>query len=590
VQPFVVAVVTRRAWVWSSQQGGGADAIRHALAAEDFGRAADLIELAVPALRNSRQEAAVLSWLSALPDELVRRRPVLSVAYAWALLAEGQLDGVEEHLLSAERWLDPTADQRERVSSPAVGMVVVDDVQFRHLPGTIAVFRAGQALALGHVADTVTYAKRALDLVPENDHLQRGAAMALLGLAAWTSGDLEAAHRSYADGMARMQRAGIIAQAIGCVIALADIRITQGRLREALRTYEHGLQLATAQGKPILRGAADMYVGMSELLCEQNDLPAATEHLVRSQELGEHMGLPQNPYRWRVAMARIKHAHGDLEGALALLEEAERRYVGDFFPNVRPVAALVARLWVAQGRRGDALGWVRAQGLSAQDELSYLHEFEHITLARVLLAHAQSEGAGHTIPQAIHLLARLLAAAEAGERTGRVIEILILQALAYHMQGDIPAALVPLERALTLAEHEGYVRLFVEEGPPMAHLLQEALARGMLPGYVEKLLAAFLEPDKETRRQGDKEIDRASVSPISRSPGLPDSQSLVEPLSQRELQVLRLFNSELSGPEIARELVIGLSTVRTYTKSIYTKLNVNSRRAAVKRAAELGLI
>jgi LuxR family transcriptional regulator, maltose regulon positive regulatory protein len=588
-QPDLVAVLHRRASVWYEQHGAAVDAIRHALAAEDFGRAADLLELAVPALRNSRQEAAVLSWLSALPDELVHRRPVLSVAYAWALLAEGQLDGVEERLRSAERWLDPTADQAELASSLATGMVVVDDVQFRHLPGTIAVFRAGQALALGHVAETVTYAKRALELVPEEDHLQRGAAMALLGLAAWTSGDLEAAHRSYADGMARMERAGIIAQAIGCVIALADIRITQGRLREALRTYAQGLELAAAQGHPILRGAADMHVGLSELLCEQNDLPAATEHLMRTQVLGEHMGLPQNPYRWRVVMARIKQAHGDLEGALALLEEAQRRYVGDFFPNVRPVAALVARLWVAQGRLGDALGWVRAQGLSAEDDLSYLREFNHITLARVLLAHAQSEGAGHSIPEAIHLLARLLAAAEAGERTGRVIEILILQALAHQMQGDIPAALEPLSRALTLAEREGYVRLFVDEGSPMAYLLQEALARGIQAGYVEKLLAAFLESDKEMRH-GDKESDRASLSPVSQSPGLPVSQSLVEPLSQRELEVLRLFNTELSGPEIARELVIGLSTVRTYTKSIYTKLNVNSRRAAVRRAAELGLI
>src|SRR5215213_980234 len=425
-QPDLISTLHQRASAWYEQHGSPADAIRHAMAAEDFAHAADLLELAVPAMRNSRQEAAVLSWLRSLPDELVHRRPVLSVAYAWSLLAEGQLDGVEEHLRSAERWLDPTADKRELASLPAGDMVVVDQVQFRHLPGTIAVYRAGQAQALGNVADTVIYARRALDLVPEGDHLQRGAAMALLGLAAWTSGDLEAAHRSYADGMARMERAGIIAQAIGCVIALADIRIAQGRLREAMRTYEQGLELATAQGHPILRGTADMYVGMSELLCEQNDLQAATEHLLRSQELGEHMGLPQNPYRWRVAMARVKQAQGDLDGALALLEEAERRYVGDFFPNVRPVAALVARMWVAQGRLGDALGWVRAQGLSAQDVLSYLREFNHITLARVLLACSQNDRSGHSMREAVGLLTRLLEAAQAGERTGRVIEILIL--------------------------------------------------------------------------------------------------------------------------------------------------------------------
>src|SRR5215212_6016516 len=427
-QPDLVPRLHQRASAWYQQHGSPADAIRHALAAQDFARAAGLLELAVPAMRNSRQEAAVLSWLQALPDELVHRRPVLSVAYAWALLAEGQLDGVEERLRSAERWLDTAAGRRELASLPTGDMVVVDDVQFHHLPGTIAVYRAGQALALGHVADTVTYARRALDLVPEDDHLQRGAAMALLGLAAWTSGDLEAAHRSYADGMARMQRAGIVAQAIGCVIALADIRIAQGRLREARRTYEQGLELATAQGHPILRGTADMYVGMSELLCEQNDLQAATEHLLRSRELGEHMGLPQNPYRWRVAMARIKQTQGDLDGALALLEEAEQRYVGDFFPNVRPVAALVTRLRVAQGRLAEALGWAREQRLSAQDELSYLHEFEHITLARVLLARAKSDRSGHSMGEAIGLLDRLLVAAQAGERTGRVIELLVLQA------------------------------------------------------------------------------------------------------------------------------------------------------------------
>jgi LuxR family maltose regulon positive regulatory protein len=239
---------------------------------------------------------------------------------------------------------------------------------------------------------------------------------------------------------------------------------------------------------------------------------------------------------------------------------------------------------------GDALGWVRAQGLSAQDELSYLHEFEHITLARVLLAHSKSEPAGRSGSEAIGLLHRLFEAARAGERTGSVIEILVLLSLAHQMQGDIRAALMTLERALTLAEPEGYVRLFVDEGPAMARLLSEAAGRNIMPDYTGTLLAAFPEPDKETRRQGDKEIDRASVSPISRSPGLPDPQSLVEPLSQRELAVLRLLKTELSGPEIARELVIGLSTVRTYTKSIYRKLNVTNRRAAVKRAAELGLI
>src|SRR5205823_4735517 len=278
-------------------------AIRHAMAAEDFERAAGLVELAVPAMLRSRQEATVLGWLRALPDELVHVRPVLSTGYAGALLASGELEGVEARLRGAERWLDTTADRTELALAPSAEMIVVDEAEFRRLPGSIAVYRAAIAQALGDVANTMKYARRALDLIPEDDHLGRGSAAGFLGLAYWTSGDLEAAHRSYADCMALVQRAGHISDAIGCSIALADIRISQGRLREAMSTYERGLQLATEQSAILLRGAADMHVGMSELHLERDDLDAATQLLLRSKELGELAGLPQNRYRWRVAMA-----------------------------------------------------------------------------------------------------------------------------------------------------------------------------------------------------------------------------------------------------------------------------------------------
>ena len=150
----------------------------------------------------------------------------------------------------------------------------------------------------------------------------------------------------------------------------------------------------------MLRGTADMYVGMSEIYRERDDLPAATQYLLRSQELGEHVGLPQNPYRWRVAMARVREAEGDLDGALDLLDEAERLYVSDFFPNVRPVPAMRARMWVAQGKLGEALGWVRERGLSVADDLSYLREFEHITLVRVLLAQYAAEQQARVLNEA----------------------------------------------------------------------------------------------------------------------------------------------------------------------------------------------
>jgi LuxR family maltose regulon positive regulatory protein len=329
---------------------------------------------------------------------------------------------------------------------------------------------------------------------------------------------------------------------------------------------------------------------MSDLARERNDLQAATQHLLRSRELGEHTGFPQNRFRWRVAMARLRDAEGDMDGALDLFDEAERLYMSDFSPNVRPITALKTRVLLAQGRLGEALDWAREQGLSAHDELSYLREFAHITLARVLLAQSTSSHAEHSILDAKGLLQRLLQAAEADARTGSIIEILILQVLAHQMQGDIPAALMTLSHALRLAEPEGYIRMFVDEGPAMAHLLSAAAAQGMMPGYVAMLLVAFPGPDKETNRPGEQEIDRASVSSVSWSPGLPVSRFLIEPLSQRELAVLRLLGTDLSGPDIARELMVSLNTLRTHTKNIYDKLGVNNRRAAVQRAEQLKLL
>ncbi len=585
-QPDQVPTLHRRASEWYEQNGSPADAIRHALAAEDFERAADLMELAIPEMRRSRQESTMLGWLQALPEELFHYRPVLSVHYAGALLLNGKLEGVETRLRDAERWLNTNTNRSERPDASrdalSAEMVVVDKEEFHRLPGWIAIYRAASALALGDVPETMKYARRALDLVPDEDHLGRGAAAGFLGLVYWRSGDLEAAHRSWSDCMARLQRVGYLADAIGSAISLADIRIVQGRLHEAMHTYEQALQLAMERGTPALRGTADMYVGMSELEREHNDLNAATQHLLRSKELGELASLPQNPYRWRVAMARIRQAQGDLDSALDLLHEAEGLYVGDFSPNVRPVPAFKTRVWVAQGRLGEALGWVREQGLSAADELSYLREFEHITLARLLLARYKSDRTDNSIREVIGLLERLTKAAEEGGRMGSLIEILVLQALAHHAQGDIPSALIPLQQALTLAEPEGYVRMFLDEGSPMAQLLREATARGIMPGYTGKLLAAF-----EVQGHGS-----ASASPIPdwQRQSSPASHSLIEPLSQRELELLRLLKTDLSGPEIANQLMIALSTVRTHTKSIYSKLNVNNRRAAVKRAAELGLI
>ncbi len=590
-QPNRVSTLHRLASEWYEQNGSASDAIRHALAAQDFVRAANLLESSMMAMRASKQDVTLLGWLKALPDEVIRARPVVSVVYAHVLLSRGIIEDVDDHLRDAERWLAAsagTADESARLDAPPDGMVVVDDAIFRRLPVEVAVARAGLALMLGQVEDTVKYARRVLDLVPEDDHLGRGGAVAYLGLALWASGDLEAGHRTFSDGLALVQKAGFIPDVVNGILGLGDIRVAQGRLHEAMRTYEQALKLAertaAEQGLPVLRGSADIHVGMSELERERNDLHAAVQHLLKSKELGEHIGIPQNKYRWSVAMSRIREAEGDLDGAMDMLHEAERLYVSDFFPNARPVAAHRARLWVAQGRLGEAVDWVREQKLSVEDDLSYLREFEHITLARVLLARYRSDHAESSLLQATGLLERLLQAAQEGGRTGTVIEILVLQALVHHAQGDISAALIPLGRALALAEPEGYVRIFVDEGMPMAQLLLEAAARGIMPEYTSRLLTSF-----EAEQPGSADESPLPTSSHS-TPISPALQGLVEPLSQREIEVLRLLRTELSGPEMASELTVSLNTLRTHTKNIYDKLGVNNRRAAVRRAEELHLL
>jgi LuxR family maltose regulon positive regulatory protein len=373
--------------------------------------------------------------------------------------------------------------------------------------------------------------------------------------------------RYYTDAMATFQKAGYLSDVVGCAMGLADVRIEQGRLDDAMRLYERILELATGDGAA-LRGAADMHVGISTILRERNDLVGARTHLQLSHDLGEESGLPQNPYRSLVALARIRQAEGDLTGALEALADAERLYVSDFFPDVRPIAARTARLWTDQGALAKAWGWAQERGLAYDNEVTYLLEFDHVTLARLLLAQGRRDGAADRFGEALDLLERLRASAEGGGRVERVIEILVVQALAQDANGQASRALDLLEEAVSLAEPEGFVRVFADEGPPMAKLLSVAAKRRIAPHLVPRLLAAF-------GRGGERS---AHVLPMA------------EPLSERELEVLRLLQGDLGGPDIARELVVSLNTVRTHTKNIYAKLGVNSRRAAVRRAADLGLL
>jgi LuxR family maltose regulon positive regulatory protein len=568
-QPKGIVTLHQRASAWYEHNDLTADAVRHAFAADDFERAARIIELAWAEMDRNRQSAAWLRWVKKLPDDLVRARPVLSVGCAWALLDTGELESAMTHLQDAEDILSEGSEQPETASGE---IVVVDEVEFQALPGTIAAARTYHALALGDMPGTIKYAQQALDFFPKEEHLRRGTPAALLGLASWASGDLSVARRSFTEAMSSYQKAGNILFAITGTFVLADMLLAQGHLREAIKIYEESLQLAREHGEPVLRGAADLYTGLSELSLEQNNLETANAYLLQSKELGEEAALPRWYYRWCLAQARIQEAEGNLDEALNSLEEAERQYVRGPVPDIRSTPAMKVRVWLKQGRLDAAQGWANAQGLSVDDDLSYLREFDHLTLARMLIVQYRQDRAERSIQAAAALLERLRQAAEAGERAGSVLEILILQALAHEAKGDTLAALKPLEQALALAAPGGYIRIFVDEGVSMAQLLSELAARGIMPDYVRQLLAAF-----STTEPGEA--------------GLSKTQSaFVEPLSERELEVLQLVAQGLSNRQIAERLFLALPTVKGHNRNIYSKLQVNRRTEAVARARELGLV
>ena len=570
-RPGRVRALHRLASEWFEGHDLLEDAVRHSLAAEDFGRAASLVEAALPAMRRNRQDGTLLSWLKALPDEVTRRSPVLCVFFAWSMLVAGDLEAVEPWLRNAEQGLAAAAGTGDLSDRPAADTSVHAE-EFRKLPSTVAMYRAALAQALGDVAGTAQHAQRVLELAQPGDHLAHAAAAGFLGLAAWAAGDVETGLRTFSGAVTSLHAAGDVADELSSTMVLADMWIARGRPQEARRIYEQALQLAAAQGEPVPRGTAELHVGISELHREFGELGTAVHHLQVSAALGERAALPENRYRWFVAMARVREAEGDPEGAIELLNQAELLYLRGFVPEVRPIAAMKARIRIVQGQLPAAQDWSRGRRLSATDDVSYLREFEHVTLTRLLIAQYRVHRLESMIREVVGLLDRLLEAAEASGRTGSMNEILVLQALAREAEGNRPLALLSLEQALVQTGPEGYVRLFLDEGEPMAALLRNARQQGVAPDRAGLLLRALA----------------ASEGESSTTPPVPGR--VVEALSTRELQVLGLLKTELTGPEIARELFVSINTLRTHIKHIFAKLEVNSRGAAVRMAKEKGLI
>ena len=546
-----LAALHTRASDWYARHGHDLDALQHAAAAGDDVRVADLAEAAYERMDRSFQAATWGAYVRALPAVLLHARPLLCFQYAWALAGAGDLVASDTALRDTERWLATHA------------AVVADTPQLAALPAQIAHARAYLAQTRGDAA-AARAAAHALALDP--DPVLRAKATVLLGMAQWAQGDLVSAQQALADWIAHARSADNRAFALASSFYLAEIQIARGQLRAAARGYQQALERAPTDDTTIGAALPHLHLGLALVAHEQGDAATAARELQTSQQLGARAALVDWPFRYSLARARIHESAGEWDAALALLDTAAERYVHNPVPDFRPIAALAARIHLRRGALAPARAWAAARGLVPTGEISYLRQFEYLTLARLLLARAQHEHDEHHLDAALTLLTRLRVAA--GEHHGNLLEILVLEALAHDAHGDRPQALRTLEHALVLAAPEGYLRLFADEGPPLAQLLHALPAPdAALRPYLATLRAATAE----------------------HQPGRP-GDDLAEPLTAREREILQLIADGLNNKDLAARLVLSLHTVKVHTRNIYAKLGVGSRTQAIVRARAHGLL
>ena len=566
--PDRVPALHRRASEWYEHNVLIPEAVSHALAAGDVEGVARVVEGNALAMMDHGELTTLVGWLDALPDEVVRSRPWLGVARAWALTYAGQFDAVEPLLQDAENVLAGLEGAPktgiEGLALSKVEESVPSRAKVRHIAGHIAAIRAYGAWISGHGDHAVERAREALEHLPEDDLMARGLAATTLGSGLILIGDLAAAAQALTQAITISQAAGDTHVALLTTADLAYLRVMQGQLREAAATCRGGLRLAdeyVRRGGRRFPATGNIYAVTSAVLCEWNDLEAAIRHAREGLELGKQWRQIDTLTVNYVYLAEVLRATGDIAGALKVVQKAKQVAggVSSWFDII--IATTEARLRLAQGDVGAASRWAQRMGLCPDCEIKVGRHKGCYILARILVAQGR-------LDEALDLLARLLKVAEAAGAMGNVIEVLVLQALACQAQGEIDQALTALERALSLAEPEGYVRTFVDEGAPMGKLLRQAIAQGIAVDYVSKLLAALENEMKDERRMTE----------------------LVEPLSERELEVLRFLTTHLSSTEIAEELFISVNTVRSHIKNIYGKLDVHTRREAVARVQDLGLL
>ncbi|MEA2573318.1 MAG: hypothetical protein QOH93_616 [Chloroflexia bacterium] len=532
-----VAQLQIRASQWYEDNGLDIEAFHHAAAANDIERAERLIDGKGIPLHLRGAVTAILDWLGSLPTEVMDARPSLWWRYGSLLLVIGQTTGVKEKLDAAEAALQGTeADGRTQ-----------------SLVGQIAAARSVLALTKYDVEAMMVQSRRALEHLSPKSLSLRATATWVLGFACLLMGDRAAARKALTEAISLSQAAGDIFTTILATVGLGQVQEVDNQLYQAAETYHRVLQLAGDQPLQII---GEAQLGLARVLYEWNDLDAAEQHGRQSLHLVRQYDTVIDRFIvGEVFLARVKMAQGDVDGAAAILTRASQSArEKNFVHRIPDVAAAQVVTLLRQGN------------LAAAAQLAQTHALP-ISQARVHLAQGDTAAA-------LAILERLRHEMEARGWADEGLKVMVLQAVALHAQGERDKAVQLLGDAMSLAEPGGFIRIFLDEGTPMSQLLSEATAHGMMPEYIGKLLAAF-----EAEKHGS-----ASEFP------LPPSQPLVEPLSQRELEVLQLIAQGLSNHEISERLFLALDTVKGHNQKIFGKLQVQRRTEAVARARELGLL
>jgi LuxR family transcriptional regulator, maltose regulon positive regulatory protein len=573
-QPGRLPELHRAAAAWCDAHGLVDEAIRHALAAGDAARAARLIEWHFDTLLERAEGATVDRWVMALPAGLLRCRPRLRLAQAvWALMA-GRVDEAERLLGDADRALEAGQEAGDgEQDEPPTGRAR----RLANVPASIALVRADIARRRGDAARMDAFTQQAQAHLTEDDRALRPHVGWYLAVADWLRGRLAEAEDFLVRVVAEQRAAGERYLAVRSACDLGQVRQARGNLDAALHAYEQALEIATEVGRA-LPPAGLAHLGMAEVLYERDELDAAARHATEGVALCRQLAYTQPLATGLAALAWIRQAQGDQEGALEAMAEAEQVAPGPGLAGLlNPVPAQRARLLLAHGDVAAPARWINERGLGADDEPSYPDEPEHLVLARVLLAQERPA-------EAIALLERWLAAAVTRGGTDSIVRLRTLLARALAASGDQPRALSNLAETLALACPQGYVRVFADEGAPMSALLAR-LAAAQRAGQAE---ASSVPRDCLARIL--RAFEHKHAAPGAWAGTRAAAPGLVEPLTVRELEVLRLLAAGKSNQRIARELVVVLDTVKKHVSHVLAKLGATNRTEAVARARDLGLI